>query len=328
LIPRKGKRFCIIDLSQIEPRCLNWIICNEALLSKVREGMAIYEAFARTSSGWTGGNLKKADKKKYALAKANVLALGYGAGWKKFITMALMPMYGNLDLCAEDDSVSMLLSLDKKYYVEEKVVENGQDIFLTKEYDAAKHGVSDKALRKRFIVIRDPDTGLAVRENVYGVNARVIVAHFRKSNPLIAGEEGIWKQLDNLLKASAAKGEDCVVEIAGRSMTWRNCRLEKRRKTDKETGETYTKTEVRYDQGCPPTAARPRRICVSGSPVTYSCIAYVGPCWKARHSARWTCMTRPCWKLMTTARLCGWKKTEKKKGLSLTRQTTPARWVA
>ena len=248
LIPRKGKKFAIIDLSQIEPRCLNWIIENEELLSKVRAGMAIYEAFARTASGWTGGNLKKEDKKRYALAKAQCLALGYQSGWKKFITMALMPMYGNLDLCAEDDTVALQLSLDKKIYVEEEHDDNGKPIFLTVEY-SAKHGTTDKELRKRFIVIKDPDTGLAVRENIYGINARVIVAHFRKSNPLIAGEDGIWQTLDRLLRASADNKEDCVVEIAGRKMIWRGCRMEKRRKTDKETGETYSRWEVRYEQG-------------------------------------------------------------------------------
>ena len=249
LIPRKGKKFAIIDLSQIEPRVLNWIVGNEALLSKVREGMAIYEAFARTSSGWTGGNLKKADKKKYALAKANVLALGYGAGWKKFIIMALMPMYGNLDLCAEDDTVAMQLSLDKKFYVEEKHDNDGKVIFVTVDYDKLKHGTSDKVLRSRFIIIQDPETKLAVRENVYGVNARVIVAHFRKTNPLIAGETGIWKTIDNILRESAKNNEDAIVEIAGFKMVWRNCRMEKRRKIDKETGEAYTKNEVRYEQG-------------------------------------------------------------------------------
>jgi len=34
--------------------------------------------------------MKKEAPKKYALAKARVLALGYGAGWKKFIDMAAM----------------------------------------------------------------------------------------------------------------------------------------------------------------------------------------------------------------------------------------------
>jgi hypothetical protein len=46
------------------------------------------------SMGWKLGPvpLKKANPKLYALAKARVLALGYGAGWAKFIFMA--KMYG------------------------------------------------------------------------------------------------------------------------------------------------------------------------------------------------------------------------------------------
>lgn len=87
-IPRPGKKFIIADLSQIEPRVLNCIIGNRAMLDQVAKGMSIYEAFARSSMGWRGGDLKKEDKALYALAKAQVLGLGYGCGWKKFITLA------------------------------------------------------------------------------------------------------------------------------------------------------------------------------------------------------------------------------------------------
>lgn len=75
-IAREGKRFAVVDLSQIEPRCLNWAVGNEALLSRIRGGMAIYEAFARVAMGWTGGTLKKEDKYLYALAKAQCVAEG------------------------------------------------------------------------------------------------------------------------------------------------------------------------------------------------------------------------------------------------------------
>ena len=41
---------------------------------------------------WDGddGKLKDENPKMYAFAKARVLALGYGAGWAKFIMMAAM----------------------------------------------------------------------------------------------------------------------------------------------------------------------------------------------------------------------------------------------
>ena len=83
-----GYVFINADLSQIEPRCLAWLVGNEELLQKLRDGMAIYEAHARTSMGWTGGKLKNEDSHLYALAKARVLSLGYGAAAGKFVVMA------------------------------------------------------------------------------------------------------------------------------------------------------------------------------------------------------------------------------------------------
>lgn len=83
-----GYKFINADLSQIEPRCLAWLVGDEELLQKIRDGMAIYEAHARSSMGWTGGKLKNEDAHLYALAKARVLSLGYGAGAAKFVIMA------------------------------------------------------------------------------------------------------------------------------------------------------------------------------------------------------------------------------------------------
>jgi len=87
IIPRPGKRMIVSDLSQIEPRCLAWLAGDFQTLDLVRAGMSLYEAFARTTFGFTG---EKFDKKSmlYAEIKARVLALGYGAGWEKYIEMA------------------------------------------------------------------------------------------------------------------------------------------------------------------------------------------------------------------------------------------------
>ena len=83
-----GYKFINADLSQIEPRCLAWLVGDEPMLQGLREGMAIYEVHARNTMGWTGGKLKEEDATKYALAKARVLSLGYGAGAEKFVSMA------------------------------------------------------------------------------------------------------------------------------------------------------------------------------------------------------------------------------------------------
>lgn len=83
-----GYVFLNADLSQIEPRCLAWLCGDNDLLDALRRGVAIYEAHARATMGWTGGKLKNEDPSQYALAKARVLSLGYGAGAEKFEMMA------------------------------------------------------------------------------------------------------------------------------------------------------------------------------------------------------------------------------------------------
>lgn len=105
IIPREGKKMIVSDLSQIEPRVLAWLTGNTKLLKMISGGMAIYEAHARDSMGWTGGSLKKEDKNKYALAKARVLALGYGAAWEKFILMA--KVLSGLDITKDDPEFIM-----------------------------------------------------------------------------------------------------------------------------------------------------------------------------------------------------------------------------
>ena len=101
-IPRPGKKFVISDLSQIEPRCLAWVTQDDDFLKFLAAGQSPYEAHARVSMGWTGGNLKKENPALYALAKARVLALGYGCGADKFIVMAWQ--YAALKLSLEDST--------------------------------------------------------------------------------------------------------------------------------------------------------------------------------------------------------------------------------
>jgi len=84
IIPDEGCIFGILDFCQIEPRCLAVETGNEALLQLVRQGFGMYEAYARNSLDWTGGNLKKENPKRYSSCKAQVIGLGYGCGHKKY----------------------------------------------------------------------------------------------------------------------------------------------------------------------------------------------------------------------------------------------------
>lgn len=73
-VPRKGKKFIILDFSQIEPRCLAWLIDDQAFLAGIRAGLNPYESHARATMGWTGGVLKKENPNMYKLAKIRCLS--------------------------------------------------------------------------------------------------------------------------------------------------------------------------------------------------------------------------------------------------------------
>lgn len=92
-IPRPGHKFIIADYAQIEARVVNFLAGNQEFLDQLAtSGQSIYEVHARLTMGWTGGPLKKEDPKLYALAKARVLMLGFGAGWEKFQATAFKQM--------------------------------------------------------------------------------------------------------------------------------------------------------------------------------------------------------------------------------------------
>jgi len=101
LRPAPGKKFVVADLSQIEPRCLAVLCGDGALLEQIRAGYSLYESHARATMFWDHGNLKTEAPKTYALAKARVLGLGYGAGPDTFRRVAKVMCGLNLD---EDDA--------------------------------------------------------------------------------------------------------------------------------------------------------------------------------------------------------------------------------
>lgn len=99
VIPRPRTKMIASDLSQIEPRVLAWLCGNTQMLEKIRGGMSVYEAFARTTMGYEGPKMDKSTDF-YKRIKIQVLQLGYQAGWAKFIVTALKE--GGLDLTADD----------------------------------------------------------------------------------------------------------------------------------------------------------------------------------------------------------------------------------
>ena len=93
IIPRDGKKFIIADWAQIEPRILFVRVDKQSLLKLIRQGMSVYEAYARATGNWDRPeDLKSGDPKLYATFKAIVLGLGYGMGHEKFVSSSGLDM--------------------------------------------------------------------------------------------------------------------------------------------------------------------------------------------------------------------------------------------
>lgn len=199
-----GRKLLIPDLSQIEPRVLNWVVGNTPFLNLIAKPgpdgktMSPYEAHARAFMGYAppAGSppMKKHAQGLYALAKARVLALGYGAGWAKFIEMAR----GYCETEAEFLAVFATTP-------DEAVVERFLD-YLSFLVDKMGHKASKDALAAW------PE--LDEQTQHIWVNSWVQVQDFRKTNPLIASKEnpdrgtksGLWERLDKDFKASVNDG--------------------------------------------------------------------------------------------------------------------------
>lgn len=87
IIPAPGKKFAIVDFSQIECRVIFYLAGDYPFLQEC-EGKSPYQAHAELTMGWEGGPLKKEDPKLYQLAKARLLGLGFGCGPAKFVDVA------------------------------------------------------------------------------------------------------------------------------------------------------------------------------------------------------------------------------------------------
>jgi hypothetical protein len=132
--------------------------------------------------------LKKEDKRKYALAKARVLGLGYQCAWEKFITVA-QTMAG-IDI-TENDPV------------------NYEVVTLEEVPRGIKHTITEDG---RILV------------DGYGKFARQCVAEFRESNPKIVA---LWRQLDDAFKTNIGRDLEVELP-SGRIMRYPRIRREVR----------------------------------------------------------------------------------------------------
>lgn len=184
-----GHKLIIPDLSQIEPRCLNWAVGNNAFLDLLRAGFGPYEAHAKDSGFVWEGKLKKTKPAMYALFKARLLALGYQAGWRKFISMA-MTYIVNPDGSFDKESFDMIFAAPVTVEDEERFIS-----YLEWLVANMGHGPSKTALKIYRTELDDYDKKT-------WVNSWLQVTDFRERSPLLAGKTGIWRTMQDAFQAS------------------------------------------------------------------------------------------------------------------------------
>lgn len=197
IVAPAGRKLVIADLSQIEPRVLNWVVGNREFLALCAGGMGPYEAHARASMGWTGGALKKENPGKYALAKARVLALGYGAGWGKFIVMARGYLGSEAEFLA-------IFAAEPPAGQTERFL-----AYLSMLAEKRSHSASKAALKEW------PDLDPQTR-NIW-VNSWTQVQDFRATNPKI---KALWERMDADFVASAPGGTHEIELPSGRTLAY------------------------------------------------------------------------------------------------------------
>jgi hypothetical protein len=196
IIPAEGCRFDIADLSAIEPKVLWKLAGDIAALTLASKGMHPYEIHARGSMGYdleaTMKDAAKANKSvaaMYQLAKARVLALGFQAGWVKFIQMAAT--YIARDECERIFSAPVSVEQTKAFtdYLQKVKVPTWNALWS-----------------------RGTET-----ERVSYVNSWLIVSDFRTKNKKITA---FWRRLQTELER--AIGDDLIIELpSGRSLKYR-----------------------------------------------------------------------------------------------------------
>lgn len=185
--PRPGYTFVIADLSQIEPRVLAWIAGDHQFLAYCAEGQSPYEAHARATMGYLSKEpLKHNDPSLYALAKARLLALGYGAGPPKFMEMAWAMC--RLRLSEDDQTI---------------ILPDG-DTMTTGEYNKAVTSGSDQG--RELLSLSNQGKLVTLP------SAKSAVYEFRRSSPLIADRQsGLWAKMEQLVRSNV--GGHCKIDL-------------------------------------------------------------------------------------------------------------------
>lgn len=193
LVAGPGMILCPSDLCQIEPRVSKYYCGDSEALVQMASGISPYIVHGRQTMGLAAGaTWDKADAR-YRLAKIRVLGLGYGCGHHKLIEIARKT--------AQIDLLETLVS--------------DQDRAAYEEY-VGRMSANKPEWKKIY-------TEASEVERLHLINAWMVVDDFRAKDPVLVSQ---WNKLGDLLKVSAARGEDMEIELAsGRSLVYKKCRF-------------------------------------------------------------------------------------------------------
>lgn len=200
LVAPEEKKFYIVDYAQIEARVTPWLAGDFETLKLCEQGMSIYEVHARRFMGWTGGLLKKENPALYLLAKARVLALGFGAGHIKFLYMA--GLYIDDPFIFDQIFGAAVDTKTVDSYIEAQSWQWRAD---DSDDEATKLRQSEK--REAWLVEWQ---ALTEQDRRYRVNAWLQVNSFRESNEKIVA---VWKALDADLRRACERGETFTITL-------------------------------------------------------------------------------------------------------------------
>jgi DNA polymerase len=167
----EGYTFAIVDLSQIEPRCLHSLAKDKDTLSYIRQIPDLYEAQARAWGIWNGeGSMKEQAPKVRHMMKQLALGLGYGMGYKKFATVA------GVELAEADRLTRLYRSKNPKITALWRELEqNLRDTAKGKEEDASMEFPSGRELKYRKVSVENggltslvPRQGKLMRLGLWG----------------------------------------------------------------------------------------------------------------------------------------------------------------
>jgi hypothetical protein len=200
----EGYTFAIVDLSQIEPRCLHWLAQDQETLRYIREIPDLYEAQARAWGLYSGeGSLKSINPTLRSTIKALALGLGYGMGSKKFATVA------GVDSIEADRLTRLYRSKNPKITaLWRKLEQNLRDTAKNPEEDASIAFPSGRELKYRKVSVDNggltslvPRQGKLMRlglwggvctENCLSGDTEVLTERGWAKIPQVQAEDRVW----------------------------------------------------------------------------------------------------------------------------------------